>query len=393
MQEVLLCGAKRSAIGSFMGSLKDVPAPEIGAKVLKEMLNEAGVPAKAVEEVVVGNVLQAGQGMNPARQVALKAGLSPESTAFSLNRVCGSGLQAVVSAAQQIRLGDFDLVAAGGIENMSRAPHLLIKSRPGYRLGHDLLVDSLITDGLWDVFYDMHMAITAENLAEKRAISREEQDRFAYESQMKASRALADGHFEKEIVPLELPRQKGEIKQFHVDEYPRTDTTFEKLSQLRPAFKKEGTITAGNASGINDGAAFLLLASEKSVKELGLRPRARIVSYALAGIDPIDMGLGPVNAVHKALQKAGARLDEMDAIELNEAFAAQTLAVLKELDLSPAKVNPNGGAIALGHPIGASGARILVTLLYELESGGGTKGLATLCIGGGQGIAMVIERT
>lgn len=393
MKEVFICAAKRSAIGSFMGSLKEMPATEMGARVLKEMLSAAAVPAEKVEEVIVGNVLQAGQGMNPARQVALKAGISPESTAFSLNRVCGSGLQAVVSAVQQIRLGDFDLVVAGGIENMSRAPHLLMKSRMGYRLGHDSLVDSLILDGLWDAFHDMHMALTVEKLAEKRSISREKQDRFAFESQMKAARALERGYFQAEITPLSLPEKKGEAILFQVDEYPRVDTTLEKLAQLRPAFKKEGTITAGNASGINDGAAFLLLASEKSVKELGLQPRARVVSYAVAGVEPMDMGLAPVAAVRKALGRAGVGLDEIDIIELNEAFAAQALAVLQELEFPPERVNPNGGAIALGHPIGASGARILVTLLYELESGRKEKGLAALCIGGGQGIAMVIERT
>jgi acetyl-CoA C-acetyltransferase len=375
-----------------MGSLKDIPASDLGAIVLKEIIRSNSLNPEEIEEVIVGNVLQAGQGMNPARQVALKAGLPVSSTAMTVNRVCGSGLQAVISASQEILTGDANLVVAGGIESMSRAPFLLLKARTGYRLGNDLIVDSMVHDGLWDIFNDVHMAITAENLAEKFNITREEQDKFAYQSQMKAARAISEGRFRREIVPVEITQPKGESFLFQTDEHPRPDTTLEKLAKLKPAFKKDGTITAGNASGINDAAALLLLASPEKARKLGLKPRARILSYAVSGVDPMEMGLGPVEAIRIALRKAGLKLSDFSVIELNEAFAAQSLAVLKKLELDPLRVNPNGGAIALGHPIGASGARLLVTLIHELERINQGLGLASLCIGGGQGIAMIVER-
>lgn len=392
MQEVLICDARRTAVGTFMGALKDIPASDLGAIVLKEIIKSNGLDPKEIEEVIVGNVLQAGQGMNPARQVSLKAGLPVSSTAMTINRVCGSGLQAVISGSQEIKTGDASLVVAGGIENMSRAPFLLLKARVGYRLGNDLIVDSMVNDGLWDVFNDVHMAITAENLAEEFHITREEQDQFAYESQMKAARAISEGRFQREIVPVEIPQPKSEPFLFRTDEHPRPDTTLEKLAKLKPAFKKDGTITAGNASGINDGAALVLLASQEKAKSLGLRPRARVLGYAVGGVDPMEMGLGPVEAIKKVLKKTGLKLNDFHVVELNEAFAAQSLAVLRNIEIDPAKVNPNGGAIALGHPIGASGARLLVTLIHELERANKNLGLVSLCIGGGQGIAMVVER-
>lgn len=392
MQEVLICDAKRTAIGTFLGSLKDVPATQLGAILLKDILNSNSLDPSLVEEVIIGNVLQAGQGMNPARQVALKGGLPPSSTAMTINRVCGSGLQAVISGAQEIKTGDASVVIAGGIENMSRAPYLILKGRSGYRLGHDSLIDSMIFDGLWDVFFDVHMALTAESLAEKFGISREEQDQFAYESQMKAKEAITQGRFSREIIPVEVIQPKGEPVSFGTDEHPRFDTTLEKLSRLKPSFKKDGTITAGNSSGINDAAALVLLASGKKAQEFGLKMRARVLGYAVGGVDPMDMGIGPVEAIKKLLKKTGLKLSDFEIVELNEAFAAQSLAVLKSLDLNPKIVNPNGGAIALGHPIGASGARLLVTLIHELERTGKTLGLVSLCIGGGQGIAMAIER-
>lgn len=392
MREVLICDARRTAIGTFMGSLKDVPASDLGAIVLKAILTGNGLSPSEVEEVVIGNVLQAGQGMNPARQVALKAGLPVSSTAMTINRVCGSGLQAIISGSQEIMIGDADLVIAGGIENMNRAPFLLMKARFGYRLGNDVLIDSMVNDGLWDVFNNVHMALTAEHLAEKFQITREEQDLFAYNSQMKAAQALKEGRFHREIVPVEIPQARGEPTVFQVDEHPRPDTTMEKLGKLRPAFKKDGAITAGNASGINDGAALVLLASLEKAESLGLKVRARIMGYALSGVDPMEMGLGPVEAIKKVLKKTGLRMEDLQVVELNEAFAAQSLAVLRSIGIDPEKLNPNGGAIALGHPIGASGARLLVTLLHELERTGKSIGMVTLCIGGGQGVAMIIER-
>jgi len=392
MSEVWICSAKRTAIGAFMGSLKDVPAVDLGVVVSKAILAETGVPPTRINELIAGSVLQAGQGMNPARQVALKAGLPVESTAFTVNRVCGSGLQAIVIGAQQILLKEADLILAGGIENMSRAPYLLPKARAGLRLGHETIVDGMITDGLWDVFSDEHMGITAENLAAKYAISRQEQDDYALSSQHKASQAIREGQFQEEIAPVSIPQGKGEPLSFLVDEYVRMDASLEKLARLRPAFRKDGTVTAGNSSGINDGAAFVLLASRECAKELGLKPLAVIRSWAVAGVEPKEMGLGPVPATRKAVEKAGMSLDQVELLELNEAFAAQSLAVQRELQVLPERVNPNGGAIALGHPIGASGARILVTLLHEMAHHEVCIGLAALCIGGGQGIALLAER-
>jgi acetyl-CoA C-acetyltransferase len=392
MNEVWICAAKRTAVGMFQGSLKEIPATELGAIVTRAILVETGLAPSQVPGLIAGCVLPAGQGMNPARQVALKAGLPVESTAFTVNRVCGSGLQAVISGAQEILLGEADLILAGGIENMSRAPYLLPKARSGLRLGNDTIVDGMIQDGLWDVFTDAHMGITAENLASRYHISREEQDTFALESQCKAATATKAGLFAREIVPVSIPQGKGDPLLFQSDEFIRFDSSLEKLAKLRPAFRKDGTVTAGNASGINDGAAFLLLSSPAKAQELGLLPLARILSWAVAGVEPAEMGLGPVPATRKALTKAGLQLEDIDLIELNEAFAAQFLAVLRELQPMPERINVNGGAIAIGHPIGASGARILVTLLHEMARREVKRGLAALCIGGGQGIALLVER-
>jgi acetyl-CoA C-acetyltransferase len=392
VKEIVICAAKRTPIGSFQGTLKEIPAPQLGAGICRSMLEECRLDPAAVQELIAGCVLPAGQGMNPARQVALLSGLPPISTAMIVNRVCGSGLQAVVSAAQAIASGEMECVLAGGIESMSRVPYLLAKARSGYRFGHDALLDGMILDGLWDPFHDIHMGLTAEALADKFGISRQEQDQFALESQNKAVLAIKEGHFNCEIDPVPIPQAKGDPILFRTDEYVRSETSMERLSKLKPAFRKDGTVTAGNSSGINDGAAFLLITSSECAEAHHLKPRAIIRSWAVAGVEPMEMGLGPVPAIRKALERSGTPLQQMDLIELNEAFAAQSLAVLRQLNLGPERVNPNGGAIALGHPIGASGARILVTLLHELERNAGKLGLAALCIGGGQGIAMVIER-
>jgi acetyl-CoA C-acetyltransferase len=392
VNEIVICAAKRTPIGSFQGALKEIPAPQLGAGICRTILAECQLEPGEVQELIAGCVLTAGQGMNPARQIALSAGLPVLSTAMTVNRVCGSGLQAIASAAQAIILGEMDCILAGGIESMSRVPYLLAKARAGYRFGHDTLLDGVILDGLWDAFHDVHMGLTAETLADRFNISRQEQDRFAWESQNKAVLAIKEGRFRREIDPVPIPQSKGDPILFTTDEYVRTETSMEKLSKLKPAFRKEGTVTAGNSSGINDGAAFLLLASARWAETHHLKPRAIIRSWAVAGVEPMEMGLGPVPAVKKALERSGNLLEQMDLLELNEAFAAQSLAVLRQLNVAPERVNPNGGAIALGHPIGASGARILVTLLHELERSAGKMGLATLCIGGGQGIAMVIER-
>lgn len=392
MKDIVICAAKRTPIGSFQGALKEISAPHLGAEICRSILEECQLDPEAVQELIAGCVLQAGQGMNPARQIALISGLPVLSTAMTINRVCGSGLQAIISAAQAIALGEMDCILAGGIESMSRVPYLLAKARPGYRFGHDTLFDGLILDGLWDAFHDVHMGLTAETLADRFSISRQEQDRFALESQNKAVLAIKEGRFNREIHPVPIPQTKGDPILFTNDEYVRTETSMERLSKLKPAFRKDGTVTAGNSSGINDGAAFLLITSSRWAEAHRLKPRAIIRSWAVAGVEPMEMGLGPVPAVKKALERSGSLLQQMDVIELNEAFAAQSLAVLRQLNPPPERVNPNGGAIALGHPIGASGARILVTLLHELERSAGKFGLATLCIGGGQGIAMVIER-
>ena len=391
MKEAVIVSAVRTAVGSFNGSLTPFSAVELGAIVVKEALERAGIKGENVDEVMLGNVLQAGLGQNPARQAAIKAGVPIEVPAMTINKVCGSGLKTVNMAAQAIAAGDADVVVAGGMESMSNAPYSLEKARWGMRMGDGKLVDIMIKDGLWCAFNDYHMGITAENVAEQFGISSEAQDKVAYESQLKATNAIKRGDFKKEIVPVIITSKKGETI-FDTDEYPKAGTMLEKLNALRPAFKKDGTVTAGNASGINDGAAALVVMSADKAKELGVKPLARIRAYASAGVDPSIMGIGPVVAVRKALAKAGMTIDDIDLIEANEAFAAQFLAVGKELGFQPEKVNVNGGAIAIGHPIGASGARILVTLLHALEAHNKKIGLATPCIGGGQGVATIIER-
>jgi acetyl-CoA C-acetyltransferase len=392
MRDVVIISAVRTAIGSFGGGLKDVSAPELGAIVIKEALNRAKLKIDMVDEVIMGNVLQAGLGQNTARQAAIKAGLPVEVPAMTINKVCGSGLRAVELAAQIIKAGDAEVIIAGGMENMSRSPYLLNDARWGQRMGNGSLVDSMINDGLTDIFNLYHMGITAENIAEKWNISREQQDEFALASQLKTERAMSEGKFVEEIVPVYIPQKKGEPKIFDKDEYPRHGSTIESFKKLKPAFKKEGTVTAGNASGINDGAAALIVMSAEKAEALGLNPLAKIISYAQGGVDPAIMGYGPFYAVSKALEKAKVSIEDIDLIEANEAFAAQSIAVAKDLKLDMEKVNVNGGAIALGHPIGASGARILVTLLYEMKRRNAKKGLATLCIGGGMGTALIIEK-
>ena len=391
MQEVVIASAVRTPIGSFNGALAPVSAVELGAIVIKEALSRAGVEGAMVDEVFMGNVLQAGLGQNPARQAWIKAGQPVEVPSLTINKVCGSGLRAVNLAAQVIAAGDADVVVAGGMESMSNAPYVLDKARTGYRMGNATVTDAMIQDGLWCAFNDYHMGITAENVAEQYGISREAQDQLALASQQKATAAIANGDFKKEIVPVEIKTKKGTVV-VDTDEYPKAGTTLEKLQGLRTAFKKDGTVTAGNASGINDGAAALVLMSAQKAKELGIKPLARVRGYASGGVDPSIMGVGPVPATRKALKKAGITVKDLDLIEANEAFAAQFLAVGKELEFEPEKVNIHGGAIALGHPIGGSGARILVTLLHSLEAKNAKLGLATLCIGGGQGTATIVER-
>lgn len=390
MREVVIVSAVRTAIGSFNGALADVAATDLGALVVKDALERAGVSPDQVDEVFLGNVLQAGLGQNPARQAAIKAGLPQEIPSLSVNKVCGSGLRCVTLAAQSIMSGDNEIVVAGGMENMSQSPYLLDKARFGYRMGDGKIVDSMIKDGLWCAFSDYHMGITAENVAEKFNVTRQEQDDFSFKSQQKAVSAIEKGLFKEEIVPVVIPSRKGDIT-FDTDEFPPKEVTAEGLAKLKPAFKKEGTVTAGNASGINDGAAALVIMSADKAKELGIKPMAKIIGFASAGVDPSIMGIGPVPASQKALKKAGMTIDQMDLIEANEAFAAQALAVGKELGFDSSKLNITGGAIALGHPIGASGARVLVTLLHGLKRENKKYGLVTLCIGGGQGVAAVVE--
>ncbi len=393
MSEAVIIGAVRTPIGNFGGSLKNIGAVELGSVVIEESVKRAGIKPEDVDEVIMGNVLQAGLGQNPARQSAIRAGIPQEVPSMTINKVCGSGLKSINLAAQSISLGEADILVAGGMENMSQSPFLLRNVRWGYKLGNDELVDSLIQDGLWDIFNDYHMAITAENLAEKFNISREEQDEFALESQIKTMQAQQNGKFNEEIIPIKIPQRKDEVIAFDIDEFPKPDTTLEKLSKLKPVFKKDGTVTAGNASGINDGAAAVVIVSQQKAKELGIdEPLGRIKAYCSVGVDPKFMGLGPVEATRKILKKAKISLKDIDLIEANEAFAVQSIAVGKELEWDKNRVNVNGGAVALGHPIGASGARILVTLLYEMKRRKCKRGLATLCIGGGQGIAVVIER-
>ncbi|MGP0150826.1 acetyl-CoA C-acetyltransferase [Pseudomonas oryzihabitans] len=392
MQDVVIVAATRTAVGSFQGSLANVPAVELGATVIRALLAQTGVAPAEVDEVILGQVLTAGAGQNPARQAAVKAGLPHEVPALTLNKVCGSGLKAVQLAVQAIRCGDAEIVIAGGMENMSLAPYVLPKVRSGLRLGHAELVDSMISDGLWDAFNDYHMGQTAENLVQQYQISREAQDAFAARSQQRAAAAVESGRFREEITPVAIPQRKGEPLLFDTDEGIRADTSAEGLARLRPAFAKDGSVTAGNASSLNDGAAAVLAMSATRAEALGLTPLAHIAAYASAGVDPAIMGIGPVSATRKTLEKAGWQLADLDLIEANEAFAAQALAVGQELGWDDDKVNVNGGAIALGHPIGASGCRVLVTLLHELRRREGRRGLATLCIGGGQGVALAVER-
>jgi acetyl-CoA C-acetyltransferase len=390
--EAVIVSAVRTAIGNFMGALSGVGAPELGSIVIREALKRAKVKDDQVNEVIMGNVLQAGLGQNPARQAWLKAGFNEFVPAMTINKVCGSGLKAVMLAAQAVRLGDADIVVAGGMENMSQAPYLLQGARAGLRMGDAPMVDSMIRDGLWCAMCDIHMGITAENVAERYGITRAEQDEFATWSQVKAQQALNSGRFGDEIVPVSIPQRKGEPLLIAQDESPRAGTTVETLGKLRPAFKQDGTVTAGNASGINDGsAAFVVMSAEKAV-ELGLKPLARIRGYASSALEPSMMGLGPIGAARLLFKKTGVSLDDIDLFEMNEAFASQSLAVGRDLGIPSEKLNVNGGAIALGHPIGASGARILVSLLHELDKRDGKLGLAALCIGGGQGVAMLVER-
>jgi acetyl-CoA C-acetyltransferase len=393
MEEAVIVSAVRTPVGSFGGQFKDVPATDLGAHAVRAALERASISGEQVDEVVLGCVLQAGLGQNPARQVALAAGIPKEVPATTINMLCGSGLKAAAIASQMVRVGDADVVVAGGMENMSRAPYLVPAARFGARMGSVEMVDSMVHDGLTDAFNDIHMGVTAENVADQYGISREQQDEFAAQSQQKAERAIKDGVFEQEIVAIEVASRKGP-QLVTVDEHPRAGTTVEALAGLRPAFRREdGTVTAGNASGINDGAAAVIVMSASKADELGLRPLGSVESYASVGVEPRVMGIGPVPAVRKALARAGLELDDIDLFELNEAFAAQSLAVIKELGLDPAHINPHGGAIALGHPIGASGGRILVTLLHEMHRSNVEHGVATLCVGGGQGQALVIRNS
>ena len=392
MREVVIASAVRTAIGTFGGALKDVPAADLGAMVIKEAVNRAGIKPELVEEVVMGNVIQAAQGQNVARQAAVKAGLPVEVPAMTINKVCGSGLRCVALAAQMIKAGDCDVVVAGGMENMSAAPYAVPGARWGQRMGDGKIVDTMIKDALWDAFNNYHMGVTAENIAKEWGLTREMQDEFSLNSQLKAEKAIKEGRFVDEIVPVIIPQRKGEPKVFAQDEFPRFGSTIEKMAKLKPAFIKDGTVTAANASGINDGAAAFVVMSAEKAAQLGLKPMAKILSYGSKGLDPSIMGYGPFHATKKALEGAGLTVEDMDLIEANEAFAAQSLAVAKDLNFDMNKVNVNGGAIALGHPVGASGARILVTLLHEMQKRDAKKGLATLCIGGGMGTALVVER-
>lgn len=392
MENVVIVAAGRTPVGNFNGSLADLPASTLGAIVIKGLLERAGLKPEQIDEVILGQVLTTGVGQNPARQAVIEAGLSIDTPAMTINKVCGSGLKAMHLAAQAIRCGDADIIIAGGQENMSASPHALNGSRKGQRMGDWQLVDTMIKDGLWEAFNNYHMGVTAENIAKQFEISRDEQDAFAAASQQKTEAAQNAGAFDAQIIPVVIPQRKGDPLVFNKDEFPRAGVTKEALGKLRPAFDKAGTVTAGNASGINDGAAAVVLASEKKAKELGLPILAKIVSYASAGVDPKIMGTGPIPASKKCLEKANWSVNDLDLVESNEAFASQAISVNKEMNWDLNKVNVNGGAISIGHPIGASGARILVTLLFEMMRRDAHKGLATLCIGGGMGVAMTIER-
>ncbi len=392
MQEVVIVAAGRSAIGSFQGELSAVPATELGSQIIKALIARHGINPSDVNEVIMGHVLTAGCGQNTARQTSIRAGLGIETPAMTINKVCGSGLKAVHLAAQAIVAGDAELIVAGGMENMSLSAHVLPNSRSGQKMGHWQAIDTMLHDGLWDAFNNYHMGITAENLVDKYQISREQQDAFALSSQQKALAAIASGRFSSEIIPISIPQKKGLVTQFDRDQGPRAGTTLEGLAKLPAAFKAGGSVTAGNASGLNDGAAAVIVCSKARADALGLTPLVTIKAWANAGVDPAMMGIGPVSATRRVLVKAGWTLDEVDLIEANEAFAAQSLAVAKELQWDMNKVNVNGGAIALGHPIGASGCRVLVTLIHEMIRRDVKKGIATLCIGGGQGVAIAVER-
>jgi acetyl-CoA C-acetyltransferase len=391
MDDVVIVGALRTAVGKFGGSLAKIPASDLGAHVIRGLLAKTGIKPEAISEVILGQVLTAGVGQNPARQAGIRSGLPDMVPAMTVGKVCGSGLKATHLAAQAIRCGDADIVIAGGQENMSAAPHVLNNSREGIRMGDGKLVDTMIVDGLWDAFNQYHMGTTAENVAKKFGVSRQEQDEFALASQSKAEAAQKAGKFKDEILPLEIPQKKGSII-FDSDEYIKAGTTLESLSGLRPAFSKDGTVTAGNASGINDGAAAVIMMSASMAQKLGLKPLAKIKAYSSAGVDPSIMGMGPVPATQLCLKKAGWTHQDLDLLEINEAFAAQAIAVNKEMGWDTSKINVNGGAIAIGHPIGASGCRILVTLLHEMERRDAKRGLASLCIGGGMGVALAVER-
>jgi acetyl-CoA C-acetyltransferase len=391
-KDVVIVAASRTAVGSFGGSLAGIPAHRLGAEVVKNLLARTGLKNDQIDEVILGQVLTAGSGQNPARQTVIEAGLSQETPAMTINKVCGSGLKAVHLAWQAVMCGDAEIVIAGGQENMSASPHVLPSSRQGKTMGDWQMTDTMIKDGLWCAFNDCHMGITAENIADKYGFERAQQDAFAAESQARTQRAQEAGHFDAEIVPIEIPQRKGDPVVFARDEFPRAGTTAEKLAGLRPAFRKDGSVTAGNASGINDGAAAVVVMSADKAAELGLKPLARIVAFSSAGVDPAIMGTGPIPATRKCLEKAGWGVADLDLIEANEAFAAQAMSVNEELGWDTAKVNVSGGAISLGHPIGASGARVLVTLLHGMQREKARKGLATLCIGGGQGVAMAVEQ-
>ncbi|BCS55782.1 acetyl-CoA C-acetyltransferase [Geobacter sp. SVR] len=392
MRQVVIAAAARTPIGSFGGSLAPVPASQLGRVVIAEVIRRGGIAAEQVDEVIMGQILQAGCGQNPARQAAIGAGIPEYVPSYTVNKLCGSGLKSIALGALAIAAGEADTIVAGGMESMSRAPYLLEKARSGYRLGNGVLEDTLLKDALTDAFHGIHMGTTAENIADRYRISREEADAFSLQSQQKAAKALEEGIFRREIVPVPHAGKRGETVLVAEDEYPRRDTTMETLAGLRPAFREEGVVTAGNSSGINDGAAAVLLMGRGAAQRAGFRPLARVLGWGTAGVDPQVMGMGPVEAIRRALNKSGLTLEDVDLVELNEAFAVQSLAVIRELRLDSRKVNVNGGAIALGHPVGASGARVLVTLLHEMERSGQRRGLAALCIGGGQGIAMVVER-
>ena len=391
MARALVAGAVRTPIGKFLGTLKGFTAPELGARVVQETLRRAGVPPEAVGEVILGNVVQAGLGQNPARQAALKGGLPAGVAAMTINKVCGSGLKSVVLASQAVLLGDQEVVVAGGMESMSNAPYLLTRAREGYRMGHERVLDSMISDGLWDVYEDYHMGCTGENVAEKYGVGRRAQDEYACESHRKAIAAMDAGKFKAEIVPVAIPQKKGDPVLFETDEGPRRDTTLETLARLKPAFKTDGTVTAGNAPGVNDGASAMVVLSEAAAAKYSVKPQAEVVAHATSGLEPAWVMMAPVQAVEMVLRKTGWKREEVDLYELNEAFSVQAVAVVRELKLPPDRVNVHGGAVALGHPIGASGARILTTLIHALKDRGGKKGIASLCLGGGNAVALAVR--